>query len=51
VRASNTTPLLVTRFESHNQELAKEYEEAVNKLIVEAKKRVVSSELGVEDEV
>ena len=37
VRASNTTPVLVTRFESTDEKLAKEYEEKVNALIVEAK--------------
>jgi len=37
VRASNTTPVLVTRFESTDEEMAKEYERAVNGLIVEAK--------------
>jgi phosphomannomutase/phosphoglucomutase len=37
VRASNTTPILVTRFEATSKEMAKEYEEAVNQLIVEAK--------------
>jgi phosphomannomutase/phosphoglucomutase len=37
VRASNTTPVLVTRFESTDELLAKEYETAVNKLILEAK--------------
>jgi len=37
VRASNTTPLLVTRFESTDKTLAKEYERAVNQLILEAK--------------
>ena len=37
VRASNTTPILVTRFESTSQEEAKNYEEAMNKLILEAK--------------
>ncbi len=37
VRASNTTPVLVTRFESTDETLAKEYEEKVNQLIVEAK--------------
>jgi phosphomannomutase/phosphoglucomutase len=36
VRASNTTPVLVTRFESTDKDLAKSYEKAVNKLIVEA---------------
>ncbi|SFZ97748.1 Phosphomannomutase / Phosphoglucomutase / Phosphoglucosamine mutase [hydrothermal vent metagenome] len=37
VRASNTTPILVTRFESTDQTLAKEYEIKVNKLIEDAK--------------
>ena len=37
VRASNTTPVLVTRFESTDEALAKEYEEKVNALITEAK--------------
>jgi len=37
VRASNTTPVLVTRFESTDATLAKVYEEAVNQLIQEAK--------------
>jgi len=37
VRASNTTPVLVTRFESTDKKLAKRYEDEVNKLIVEAK--------------
>jgi len=37
VRASNTTPVLVTRFESTDKMLAKRYEEAVNSLIVDAK--------------
>ena len=37
VRASNTTPVLVTRFESTDEALAKEYEEKVNALIAEAK--------------
>ncbi|MBA1419420.1 MAG: phosphomannomutase/phosphoglucomutase [Epsilonproteobacteria bacterium] len=37
VRASNTTPVLVTRFESIDEALAKEYEEKVNALISEAK--------------
>jgi len=40
VRASNTTPVLVTRFESTDELLAKEYEVAVNKLILEAKKAI-----------
>jgi phosphomannomutase/phosphoglucomutase len=37
VRASNTTPVLVTRFESTDEKLAKEYEEKVNSLIKTAK--------------
>jgi phosphomannomutase/phosphoglucomutase len=37
VRASNTTPVLVTRFESTDERLAKEYEEKVNALIKDAK--------------
>jgi phosphomannomutase/phosphoglucomutase len=38
VRASNTTPVLVTRFESPDLEDAKRYEKALNELIAEAKK-------------
>ena len=37
VRASNTTPILVTRFESTDKDLVKVYEDAVNALIQEAK--------------
>jgi phosphomannomutase/phosphoglucomutase len=37
VRASNTTPVLVTRFESTDEALAKEYEDRVNALIEDAK--------------
>jgi len=37
VRASNTTPVLVTRFESTDKTLAKSYEEQVNNLIKKAK--------------
>ena len=37
VRASNTTPVLVTRFESTSQAEAKEYEQALNTLIASAK--------------
>ena len=37
VRASNTTPVLVTRFESTDEALAKEYEDEVGKLILSAK--------------
>jgi phosphomannomutase/phosphoglucomutase len=40
VRASNTTPVLVTRFESTSKEEAKLYEDAVNKLIQEAKEKI-----------
>jgi phosphomannomutase/phosphoglucomutase len=38
VRASNTTPVLVTRFESTDEVLAKRYEREVNTLIEMAKK-------------
>ncbi len=37
VRASNTTPVLVTRFESTDEEKAKLYESKLNELILEAK--------------
>jgi len=37
VRASNTTPVLVTRFESTSKEEAKLYEKAINDLIIKAK--------------
>ena len=37
VRASNTTPVLVTRFESTDEVLSKRYEKEVNKLIMQAK--------------
>ena len=37
VRASNTTPILVTRFESTDKNLVKVYENSVNGLIQEAK--------------
>jgi phosphomannomutase/phosphoglucomutase len=37
VRASNTTPVLVTRFESTDATEVKQYEEAINKLIAQAK--------------
>jgi len=40
VRASNTTPVLVTRFESTSKQDALLYEEAINKLILEAKSKV-----------
>jgi phosphomannomutase/phosphoglucomutase len=37
VRASNTTPVLVTRFESTDEFEAKRYEEQLNRLIMKAK--------------
>jgi phosphomannomutase/phosphoglucomutase len=37
VRASNTTPVIVTRFESTDADEAKLYEKAINDLIIEAK--------------
>jgi len=37
VRASNTTPVLVTRFESTDKAMAKFYEDEVNNLILKAK--------------
>jgi phosphomannomutase/phosphoglucomutase len=37
VRASNTTPVLVTRFESKDKERAKLYEKKINELILTAK--------------
>jgi phosphomannomutase/phosphoglucomutase len=40
VRASNTTPVLVTRFESTSKEEAKEYEDALNALILQAQKEL-----------
>jgi len=40
VRASNTTPVLVTRFESTEQAEATRYEEALNALIQEAQKQL-----------
>jgi phosphomannomutase/phosphoglucomutase len=40
VRASNTTPVLVTRFESTDAALAKRYEESLNALIAEAQKQL-----------
>jgi len=39
VRASNTTPVLVTRFESTDKELVKYYQEKIGKLIESAKSR------------
>jgi phosphomannomutase/phosphoglucomutase len=44
VRASNTTPVLVTRFESADESLAKLYEEAVNKLILDAKQHLLKKD-------
>ena len=40
VRASNTTPVLVTRFESTNESMAKLYEEKLNNLIKEAQNQL-----------
>ncbi len=40
VRASNTTPVLVTRFESTSQQNAKLYEEKLNGLIARAKEMI-----------
>ncbi len=40
VRASNTTPVLVTRFESASKEIACEYEKKMNRLIVQAKENI-----------
>ncbi len=40
IRASNTTPIIVTRFESVNMENAKIYENVLNKLINKAKKQL-----------
>ncbi|MEA3372010.1 MAG: phosphomannomutase/phosphoglucomutase [Campylobacterota bacterium] len=37
VRASNTTPVLVTRFESTSKDTAKFYEDSINNLIIQAK--------------
>ena len=42
VRASNTTPVLVTRFESVKEENAKLYETQLNKLIKIAQKEVTA---------
>ncbi len=42
VRASNTTPVLVTRFESTDKALAKMYETKINDLIIKAKKEVTA---------
>lgn len=40
VRASNTTPVIVTRFESKNEETAYYYEKKVNELIEKAKQQL-----------
>ena len=40
VRASNTTPVLVTRFESTNEENAKLYEQKLNEIIAQAKEEL-----------
>ncbi len=44
VRASNTTPVLVTRFESTDEKIAKEYEDHVNILIQQAKLQLEHSD-------
>lgn len=43
VRASNTTPVLVTRFESTDEAMAKIYEEKLNNLIQMAKDELNST--------
>ncbi|MBL0708558.1 MAG: phosphomannomutase/phosphoglucomutase [Sulfurimonas sp.] len=43
VRASNTTPVLVTRFESSSKQEAVVYEKAINSLIIEAKNLIKES--------
>ena len=40
VRASNTTPILVTRFESKDKDTAKLYEEKLNEMIKRAKEEI-----------
>jgi phosphomannomutase/phosphoglucomutase len=40
VRASNTTPILVTRFEATDMDSAKDYEDSINRLIEKAKDEV-----------
>ena len=40
VRASNTTPVLVTRFESTDEDEAKHYEASINALILQAKENL-----------
>ncbi len=40
VRASNTTPVLVTRFESTDETEAKRYEEALNAIIAQAQEKL-----------
>ncbi len=40
VRASNTTPVLVTRFESKDKDMAKLYEEKLNEMIKRAKEEI-----------
>jgi len=41
VRASNTTPVLVTRFESTIEEMTKKYEESISNLIILAKQNIL----------
>lgn len=43
VRASNTTPVLVTRFEATSEAEAQAYQDALNKLIVSAKEKLAGS--------
>ncbi len=43
VRASNTTPVLVTRFESTNKKMGKEYEDKLNALIKTAQDELSST--------
>ncbi len=44
VRASNTTPVLVTRFEAKDKDSVKEYEETINRLIKDAKESLNNEE-------
>jgi len=43
IRASNTTPVIVTRFESEDKDLVKEYEKELNNLIKEAQNEINST--------
>jgi len=42
VRASNTTPVLVTRFEASNRETAEKYKKLINQMVLDAKNRLSS---------